>query len=83
MHSLNAVCFAQAGLPIKAFGTTHADYFYGDIPCTRDLSKLEVKNNYKQNTGKVIVKIFNMYNIDPLLIPGVFVKDHLLGDYTC
>ena len=53
-HSINAVCFAQAGIDIPALGTTHADYFYGDIPCTRPLSEEEVLNDYELNTGKVI-----------------------------
>ena len=75
-HSLNAVAFAQAGLPIKALGTTHADYFYGDIPCTRELKKEEVENDYELNTGKVIVETFNNLNQKILDIPGVLVKNH-------
>lgn len=55
-HSTNAVAFAQAGLDIPALGTTHADYFYGDIPCTRELSKEEVEEAYEINTGKVIIE---------------------------
>ena len=75
-HSLNAVAFAQAGLPIKALGTTHADYFYGDIPCTRELKKEEVENDYELNTGKVIVETFNNLKQKILDIPGVLVKNH-------
>ena len=75
-HSLNAVAFAQAGLPIKALGTTHADYFYGDIPCTRELKKEEVENDYELNTGKVIVETFNNSKQKILDIPGVLVKNH-------
>ena len=55
-HSINAVAFVQAGMSIPARGTTHADYFYGDIPCTRELSKQEVEEAYEANTGKAIVE---------------------------
>ena len=55
-HSTNAVAFAQAGIDIPALGTTHADYFYGCIPCTRELSKEEVESDYEKNTGKVIIE---------------------------
>ena len=54
-HSTYGVTFAQAGLDIPAFGTTHADYFYGDIPCTRDLTAQEIEEAYELNTGNVIV----------------------------
>ena len=79
-HSINAVSFAQAGLDIPALGTTHADYFYGNIPCTRELTKKEVENGYELNTGKVIVDTFNERKIDPIAIPGVLVKNH--GPFT-
>lgn len=75
-HSLNATAFAQAGVSIPALGTTHADYFYGDIPCTRVLSKAEVDCDYELNTGKVIVEIFAALNMCPKKIPGVLVKNH-------
>lgn len=75
-HSLNAVAFAQAGLPIPALGTTHADYFYGDIPCTRELSKKEVDEAYELNTGKVIIETIEQLNIDPMAVPGIVVKNH-------
>lgn len=75
-HSINAVAFAQAGLDIPALGTTHADYFYGDIPCTRELSKDEVDSNYELNTGKVIVECITERHINPLIIPGIVVKNH-------
>lgn len=75
-HSLNAVAFAQAGLPIPALGTTHADYFYGDIPCTRELSKKEVDEAYELNTGKVIIETIDQLNIDPMAVPGIVVKNH-------
>ena len=55
-HSTNAVVFAQAGRDIPALGTTHADYFYGDIPCTRELTEEEVQTAYEKNTGKVIIE---------------------------
>ena len=55
-HSIHAVAFAQAGLPVPALGTTHADYFYGDVPCTRELTQAEVEEAYERNTGKVIIE---------------------------
>ena len=75
-HSVNAVAFAQAGLPIPALGTTHADYFYGDIPCTRELSRSEVEEAYELNTGKVIIETIEKLNIDPMAVPGIVVKNH-------
>ena len=75
-HSINAVAYAQAGMDIPALGTTHADYFYGDIPCTRMLSKEEVKEAYELNTGKVIVETFNNRGIDPIAVPGCVVQNH-------
>lgn len=75
-HSVNAVAFAQAGIPIKAFGTTHADYFYGDIPCTRALTSKEVETAYETNTGKVIIETIEDLKIDPIAIPGIVVKNH-------
>lgn len=79
-HSINAVSFAQAGMDIPALGTTHADYFYGDIPCTRSLSKEEVLHDYELNTGKVICETFRNNNLDPISIPGVVVMNH--GPFT-
>lgn len=79
-HSVNAVAFAQAGLGIPALGTTHADYFYGDIPCARALTQEEVEGDYELSTGKVIVECFNERGIDPGAIPGVLVKNH--GPFT-
>lgn len=75
-RSVNAVAFAQAGLDIPALGTTHADYFYGDIPCTRELSKEEVEDAYEVNTGKVIIEEVNKRGYDPMAIPGIVVKNH-------
>lgn len=75
-HSTNAVAYAQAGMDIPALGTTHADYFYGAIPCTRMLSEEEVKESYELNTGKVIVETFKKREIDPLAVPGCVVQNH-------
>ena len=75
-HSVNAVAFAQAGLSIPALGTTHADYFYGDIPCTARLSEEDVAGDYEANTGKEIVKTFIGCCLDPAAIPGVLVNGH-------
>ena len=75
-HSINAVAFAQAGLDIPALGTTHADYFYGPIPCTRELSREEVEQAYELNTGKVIVETLKERKLDPMAVPGVVVKNH-------
>ncbi len=79
-HSVNAVAFAQAGIDIPALGTTHADYFYGPIPCTRELTQNEVENAYELNTGKVIVECLKDRDIDPIAVPGVVVKNH--GPFT-
>ena len=75
-HSVNAVAFAQAGIAIPALGTTHADYFYGDIPCTRELTKQEVMEDYEANTGKVIIETVDNGGYDPMAIPGIIVKNH-------
>ena len=79
-HSVNAVAFAQAGLPVPALGTTHADYFYGNIPCTRELTEQEVKEAYEANTGKVIVESLNPMDTDIMAIPAILVKNH--GPFT-
>lgn len=73
-HSKWATIWAQSGRGIKAYGTTHADYFYGTIPCTRDMSSEEIKNDYEKETGKVIVETFK--DLDPNSIPSVLVKSH-------
>lgn len=75
-HSVNAVAFAQAGIDIPALGTTHADYFYGDIPCTRELSEQEVIDAYELNTAKVIIETIDRLGIDPMAVPGIAVKNH-------
>jgi len=73
-HSTHATAWAQAGRSIPAMGTTHADHFYGDIPCTRKLSPEEVQKEYELNTGKVIIETFK--TIDASSVPGVIVNDH-------
>lgn len=73
-HSTNAVAFAQAKCEIPALGTTHADEFFGSIPCTRTLTEKEVMENYELNTGKVIIEAFSNYNY--LEIPAVLVAEH-------
>ena len=75
-HSRNATIWSQAGLDIPALGTTHADYFYGDIPCTRRLTTNEIANDYERNTGKVIIEEFIKRSIDILAIPSVLVSGH-------
>ncbi len=79
-HSRQAVSFAQAGRGIPAYGTTHGDYFYGKIPCTRLMTKEEIEGEYEKETGKVIVETFNKRNIDPDQMPGVLVHSH--GPFT-
>lgn len=73
-HSSWATSWAQAGKSIPAYGTTHADYFYGPIPCTRQLTKKEVEEAYEKNTGTVIIEAFE--GIDPKAVPGVVVRGH-------
>ena len=75
-HSINAVAFAQAGMDIPALGTTHADYFYGNIPCTRELTRKEVEEAYEANTGKVIIETIEDRKIDYMAVPGIIVKNH-------
>ena len=78
-HSTHATAWAQAGLAIPALGTTHADYFFGDIPCTRALSAQEVDEGYELNTGKVIIETLGEAN--PLHTPGIVVYQH--GPFSC
>ncbi|UOF91018.1 L-ribulose-5-phosphate 4-epimerase [Fodinisporobacter ferrooxydans] len=75
-HSPWATSFAQAGRPIPALGTTHADYFYGWIPCTREMTAAEIENQYELETGKVIVETFKELQLDPMQIPSVLVRNH-------
>ncbi len=73
-HSSWATSWAQARRSIPAYGTTHADYFYGEIPCTRPLTEEEVEDQYELNTGAVIVETFK--DLDPMAVPGVLVSQH-------
>ncbi|MFQ3669848.1 MAG: L-ribulose-5-phosphate 4-epimerase AraD [Verrucomicrobiia bacterium] len=77
-HSRRAVAFAQAGRPIPCLGTTHADYFRGDIPVTRHLTAHEVAGDYEWATGEVIVERFQ--ELDPEAVPAVLVRSH--GPFT-
>lgn len=79
-HSTWATSFAQAGIDIIPLGTTHADYFYSAIPCTRFMSENEIKNNYELETGRVIIEEIDHRNIDPSKVPGVLVRSH--GPFT-
>lgn len=73
-HSRWATIWAQAGKAIPAFGTTHADYFYGAIPCSRKLTREEVSTDYEKNTGKVIIETFK--DKDPSTIQAIVVNSH-------
>jgi len=73
-HSRWATIYAQAGMPVPALGTTHADYFYGDIPVTRALTKAEIDADYELETGNVIVE--TMRGLDPLSMPAALVHGH-------
>ena len=77
-HSEFATAWAQAGRSIPPYGTTHADYFYGEIPVTEELNPEEIEGDYVLNTGKAIVRRFR--NIDPLAMPAVLVAGH--GPFT-
>ena len=79
-HSVHAVSFAQAGMAIPALGTTHADYFYGDVPCTRELTAEEVAQAYEVNTGKVIVEKLSQSSAGVMAVPAILVKNH--GPFT-
>ena len=79
-HSPWAVSFAEAGLPIEAMGTTHADSFYGDVPVTDALTREEIESAYEENTGKVIVRTFSKLGLDPDAVPAVLVRQH--GPFT-
>lgn len=73
-HSEWATSFAQAGKKVPAFGTTHADYFYGEVPATRLMTRQEIEGEYEKNTGKVIVETFE--GKDPDAVPAVLVTNH-------
>jgi len=73
-HSRWATSFAQAGKPIEPTGTTHADYFYGTIPCTRQMTPAEIAGKYEKETGKVIIETFK--SLDPDSLPAVLCQNH-------
>ena len=75
-----ATAWAQAGVDLPAFGTTHADYFHGCVPCTRPLSEAEIRSDYETETGKVIVETFVKRNVDPAATGAVLVHGH--GPFT-
>lgn len=79
-HSVHAVQWAQAKRAIPAYGTTHADTFYGNVPCTRDLTEEEITKRYEEATGEVIVETFREKALDPLACPAVLVSGH--GPFT-
>ena len=77
-HSLYATAWAQACESIPCFGTTQADYWHGDVPCTRKMKPAEIKSNYEANTGRIIIKTFD--KLDPMHHPAVLVASH--GPFT-
>jgi len=79
-HSEFATALAQARLPVRCMGTTHADYFHGDVPVTREMTQEEVDGPYEANTGLVIIEAFRSAAIDPMAVPGVLVANH--GPFT-
>ncbi|MBQ4577103.1 MAG: L-ribulose-5-phosphate 4-epimerase [Firmicutes bacterium] len=79
-HSSYATSLAQSERDLPCYGTTHADTFYGSVPCTRHLTKEEVEEAYEKNTGKVIIETFQERQIDPAAVPGVLVRKH--GPFT-
>ena len=79
-HSPEATSWAQAGRSIPLYGTTHADYFYGEIPCARNLTAEEIDEAYEKNTGLVIIETFEERGLNPMYTPGVLCKNH--GPFT-
>ncbi|HEP0985286.1 TPA: L-ribulose-5-phosphate 4-epimerase [Enterobacter ludwigii] len=79
-HSRHATVWAQAGQDLPAWGTTHADYFYGVIPCTRLMTPAEIAGEYEYQTGEVIIKTFEERDVNPMQIPAVLVHSH--GPFT-
>lgn len=75
-HSSYATSWAQAGRGIPCYGTTHADYMYGEIPCARCLTKEEIDQAYEENTGHLIVNLFQELKKDPMAVPAVLCKNH-------
>ncbi len=79
-HSSYATSWAQAGRSIPCYGTTHADYIYGEVPCVRCLNKEEIEEAYEENTGHLIVNEFKRMQKDPVAVPAVLCKNH--GPFT-
>lgn len=79
-HSPEATAWAQAGRSIPLYGTTHADYFYGEIPCARSLTPEEIEEDYEKNTAVVIIETFENRGINPMHTPAVLCKNH--GPFT-
>jgi L-ribulose-5-phosphate 4-epimerase len=79
-HSLYATAWAQACKTLPSYGTTQADYWYGDVPCTRKLKSADIKTDYEANTGRVIVETFKKLKLDPAQHPAVLVASH--GPFT-
>ncbi len=79
-HSTWATIWAQAGLDVQAMGTTHADTFYGSVPCARFLTEKEVNDGYEVETGKVIIETFEKRGLDVLAVPGILLQGH--GPFT-
>ena len=79
-HSPYAVAWAQAGEDLPCYGTTHADYFYGSIPCARHLTQAELDEDYEKNTGVTIVETFKERGLDPMAVPAVLCFSH--GPFT-
>lgn len=79
-HSTWATIWAQAGLDVPAMGTTHADTFYGTVPCARFLTQAEIDRGYEEETGNVIIETFKEREIEPLEIPGILLHGH--GPFT-
>lgn len=79
-HSSYATSWAQSGRDIPCYGTTHADYIYGNVPCVRCLTKEEIEQNYEVNTGLLIAEEFKKCSLDPLATPAVLCKNH--GPFT-
>jgi L-ribulose-5-phosphate 4-epimerase len=79
-HSPYATSWAQAGRSLPLYGTTHADYFYGSIPCARSLTPEEIEGEYEKNTGLVIIETFEKGGLNPMYTPGVLCTNH--GPFT-
>ena len=79
-HSPEATSWAQAGRSIPLYGTTHADYFFGEIPCARLLTQEEIDEGYERNTGLVIIETFEEKGLNPMYTPGVLCTNH--GPFT-